>query len=223
MRPPLVVLIALAANPSGWGGGLDSPASAELCGRCHRAIHAAWKTSSHAQAMESSLFQDALDMAEAEFGAGGRKVCLGCHSPIAVQTGDLALIKKVSWEGVTCDYCHSIQDVALGAGNPKAAVKFGNIKSGPLKDAVSGVHGTAFSAVHTSSLVCASCHEYKNALGFPVLTTYSEWRDSPYGKDGKQCQSCHMYRVAGAVVDPRLQRTQQARINLHQMPGSHSL
>jgi hypothetical protein len=84
-------------------------------------------------------------------------------------------------------------------------------------------HGTVYSAVHTSSLVCAPCHEYKNAGGFAVLTTYSEWQNSPYAKQGKQCQSCHMARVAGDVVDPKLQRSSMAKINLHQMPGSHSL
>jgi hypothetical protein len=46
---------------------------------------------------------------------------------------------------------------------------------------------------------------------------------SDYAKQGKQCQSCHMYRVAGDVVDPREARIQHAQINLHQMPGSHSL
>jgi hypothetical protein len=84
-------------------------------------------------------------------------------------------------------------------------------------------HGTEFSEIHTSSLACAPCHEYQNALGFPLLTTFSEWKNSRYAKEGKQCQSCHMYRVAGDVVDPRLKRSSLAKINLHQMPGSHSV
>ena len=32
-----------------------------------------------------------------------------------------------------------------------------------------------------------------------------------------------MAAVAGDVVDPRIQRTSQVKINLHQMPGSHSV
>jgi hypothetical protein len=83
-------------------------------------------------------------------------------------------------------------------------------------------HGTQFSAVHTSSLICAPCHEYRNSLGFAVLTTYSEWEKSRYAKEGKDCQSCHMYQVAGAVVDPKVKKT-EAKLNLHQMPGSHSI
>src|SRR5207249_3000740 len=107
MLLPTLVLFALASS-----GDMEAPASAEVCGRCHRAIADAWKTSAHAQAMESRLFQDALEVAEQRFGSGARKTCLKCHSPIAVQVGDLSLRRKVSWEGVTCDFCHSVRDVS---------------------------------------------------------------------------------------------------------------
>ncbi len=212
-------LLLLALSVGGW----DEPASDEICGRCHRAIQESWKTSTHSQAMESRLFQDAAEMAESDFGAAGRKVCLGCHSPLAIQTNDLRLTRKVSWEGVTCDYCHSIHDVTFDGPNPKAVLQFSQVKTGPLSDAVSTAHQTAYSPVHLSSSICAPCHEYKNASGFPVLTTYSEWKASRYAKEGRQCQWCHMSRVAGDVVDPRVARSHSAQINLHQMPGSHSL
>jgi hypothetical protein len=211
-------LVLMAFAPA----GLESPTSAEFCGRCHKAILEAWKLSSHSHAMDSGLFQDALDVAEAKFGPSARKTCLKCHAPVAVEKNDLTLRQKVSWEGVTCDYCHSVTDVSLSGANPRATVVFSNVKSGPLRDVESMAHGTVYSAVHTSAAICAACHEYKNALGFPVLTTYSEWQNSKYGKDGRACQSCHMYRTAGDVVDPRVKRTKDP-INLHQMPGSHSL
>ncbi|MCL4523588.1 MAG: hypothetical protein M1453_06865 [Acidobacteria bacterium] len=201
----------------------QSPSTAEYCGDCHREIFDGWKQSAHAAAMESRLFQDALKMAGEDFGEAGRKACLACHSPVGVMLEDFSLLRKVSWEGITCDYCHSIREVTLSGGNPKARVEFSEVKSGPSKEAVSPAHGTVFSKVHTSSLACVSCHEYRNALGFPVLTTYAEWKESPYAKEGKQCQSCHMYTVRGAVVDPRVKRSSQDEINFHQMPGSRSV
>ncbi|HYL63786.1 MAG TPA: multiheme c-type cytochrome [Candidatus Methylomirabilis sp.] len=213
----LLLPAAICADQTG------SPQSAEYCGDCHRAVYDGWKHSAHASAMESRLFQDALKMAESDFGSEARKVCLRCHSPLGLSTGDLALVRKVTWEGVTCDYCHSIRDVTVSNTNPVAHVEFTGIKSGPYSDAVSPVHGTMFSRVHTTSLVCISCHEYRNSLGFPVLTTYSEWKDSPYAKAGQQCQSCHMYAVQGKVVDVRVTDTKESRINLHQMPGSRSV
>ena len=222
MRLTSIVLLGLAAAGA-WGAELQPLSSAELCGRCHRAILEAWKSSAHARAMDSPLFQQGLERTETEFGASAQQVCLACHSPISVLTKDTALLKKVSWEGVTCEYCHSIRDVSLAGPNPQVKVEFSLVKSGPLKDAVAPVHGTVFSAVYTSSAACAPCHEYQNSLGFAVLTTYREWQNSRYGKEGRSCQSCHMYKVEGAVVDPKVKRSSEAKVNLHQMPGSHSL
>ncbi len=199
------------------------PQSAEYCGSCHRAIEQGWKESVHSQAMESRLFQDALQMAQSDFGAHARSVCLGCHSPTVAATGDLSLVRKISWEGITCDYCHSIRSVSMTGPNPRAIVEYNNVKEGPWKGVTSPVHGTAYSPLHTSSLLCATCHQYRNSLGFPVLTTYAEWQKGPYSKEHKGCQSCHMYRVEGEVVDPRVKKTTGQEINLHQMPGSHSL
>ena len=218
-----VISFLFIATSLGWSADLPVPSSAEFCGDCHRAIEEGWKQSAHSQAVESRLFLDAMKLAEADYGASARKTCLSCHSPIAVESGDMALVKKVSWEGITCDYCHSIRDVTLGGSNPKATVDYSLVKSGPWKDVTSPAHGTVFSAVHTSALICASCHEYRNAQGFAVLTTYSEWSKSEYGAKNQSCQSCHMYQVAGNVVDPRVQRTTQVGINLHQIPGSHSM
>ena len=173
--------------------------------------------------MENSTFQDALALAEEEFGAGGRRVCLGCHAPLAGPTGDVALRNHVSWEGVTCDYCHSIRRISITAGGAAATLDFSGAKSGPTKGSLSPGHETLFSEVHLSSQACVVCHEYRNALGFPLLTTYSEWKNSRAGKEGQQCQACHMYLVKGNVVDPRIQRSSEATVNLHQMPGSHTL
>jgi hypothetical protein len=223
MRQAVIVAFILTLATAAAADKLPAPASAELCGRCHRAIYESWSTSAHATAMTSPVFLDAKDAAEQDFGVEARKICLSCHAPMAVQLKDLDLGRKVSWEGVTCDYCHSIHDVAADGSNPKALVQFGNVKSGPSRDSVSPAHGTAFSSVHTSALLCAVCHEYKNALGFPVVTTYSEWKESPSGKGDVECQQCHMELVKGAVAEPRVKRESSHLVNLHAMPGSHSV
>ncbi len=218
----LLVFILLSSS-FGLAAPVQGPQSAEYCGGCHRAIEQGWKESVHSQAMQSRLFQDALEMAKSDLGAHARTVCLGCHSPTVAATGDYALALKVSWEGITCVYCHSMRSVSMNGPNPKAVVEYDNVMEGPWKDVVSPAHGTAYSELHTSSLLCATCHQYRNSQGFSVLTTYSEWEKGPYAAEHKGCQSCHMYRVEGEVVDPRIKRTSNDGINLHQMPGSHSL
>lgn len=213
----------LIASPFNTKAATQMPETAEYCGNCHRSIEQGWKESVHSQAMESRLFQDALQMANSDLGAHARGVCLGCHSPTTAATGDLALVRKVSWEGITCDYCHSIRSVDMSGGNPKAEVEYDNVKRGPWKGLTSPAHAVTYSPVHRSSALCATCHQYRNSQGFPVLTTYSEWQKGPYAAQHKGCQTCHMYRVEGEVVDPRVKTTPDAGINLHLMPGSHSL
>ena len=205
---------------------LDRISSGELCGRCHRDILRAWKTSSHATALEDPIFLDALDLATEEVGAKARTSCLGCHAPTVQYSGDVRLQQKVSWEGVTCDFCHSVKAASVDP-VPRLRVEFDGIKTGPLKDAVPLAHGVAFSAVHTSSLLCAGCHEYRNPQGLAVLTTYSEWQNSqyagPHGGKASGCQECHMSAGAANVVDPKVQRVKHTMVNLHQMPGGHSI
>ena len=184
--------------------GLPSPASAEICGDCHRAAQEAWKSSAHAHSMDSRLFQDALYYTGIDLGSSARGSCLGCHSPLAAAIGDAGMKTKVSWEGVTCDYCHSVRQVSMEGRNPAAKLEFTRVRTGPWQGETPGRHGALYSDLHASSLVCAPCHEYRNALGFPVITTFSEWQESPYAKEGHSCQFCHMPDVDRVALVQRI-------------------
>jgi len=223
MRIATMLVLSLAPTLAAAAATMSAPASAQVCGHCHRAIQQAWETSAHADAMHSRVFQDALEEVKDDFGPTARRVCLGCHAPLAVLMKDVELVRATSWEGVTCDYCHSIRSVRETGGTFEVSVQLSNLKSGPSRDSVSPAHQTAYSDVHTKALACAGCHEYKNALGFPVVTTYSEWREGPSGRAGVACQRCHMDLVKGNVVDPRVLREASHQVNLHEMPGSHSI
>jgi hypothetical protein len=224
MRHAGISFIALLLGlPSFALADLEGVNHAEVCGRCHRDILKAWKESSHSRAMENPLFQDVLERAEQAGGAGARNLCLTCHAPTVAHTGDRALKTKASWEGVTCDYCHSVKAVEVQGDTAHAIVKFDGIKTGPLGDASAPQHGTAFSDVHTTSLICAPCHQYQNPEGFAVLTTYSEWEQSDQGRQGVNCQGCHMGETSANVVDPKVKRLTRSTVNLHSMPGSRSV
>ena len=186
---------------------LESPVSAEICGDCHRGAHEGWKASGHAHAMDIRLFQDALHYAEVDLGAGARETCLGCHAPVAAATGDPGLHTKVAWEGVTCDYCHSIRDVSQGGPNPVANVEYTRARTGPWKGESPSRHGALASELHKSSLLCSICHEYRNANGLALVTTYSEWRASSYAKEGHECQTCHMPSVGRVDLVQRIVAT----------------
>ena len=125
-------------------------------------------------------------------------------------------------EGVTCDFCHTVADVDLAKRGHPFRLEPGPVKRGPLEFAKSPAHETAYSALHrTSPLLCAACHQYTNAQGVEVLSTYSEWKPSPYPERGETCQECHMPLVPGWSVAEGLDASRR-RINLHRVEGGGS-
>jgi hypothetical protein len=192
-----------------------------VCGTCHRDIYQMWRTSAHASAMEDVVFVETYRETEARDPTTAR-LCLGCHAPLTRVDPDPALARQATWDGVSCDACHSLVSVELAPGGAKQTFEPGPLKRGPIRDAASTGHETAYSELHTSALVCAGCHEFQNAEGTPIITTYSEWQESAAGRQGRTCQACHMAVTAANVVDPKVKRVAQ-EVNLHQMPGGHSL
>ncbi|MFN2288809.1 MAG: YgaP-like transmembrane domain, partial [Chromatocurvus sp.] len=114
-------------------------------------------------------------------------------------------------EGITCDVCHSVQDVRISHdqfGNLETVkienmeiIRRGDVKFGPYKDAVSPAHGTAYSPIFEKSEFCAMCHmetaddlEGTGTQALLTLDEYPVWKANfDAGKTDKQCQSCHMY------------------------------
>jgi hypothetical protein len=192
-----------------------------VCGTCHRDIYRMWRSSAHAGAMTDVVFVEAYRDTEAHDAATAR-LCLGCHAPLTRVSPDPDLAAQATWDGVSCDACHSLVSVELARGGARLGLEPGPVKRGPIRDAVSVGHETAYSALHTSALVCAGCHEFQNADGTPIITTYSEWQESTASKRGATCQSCHMGAIRADVVDPKVKRVADT-VNLHQMPGGHSV
>jgi Cytochrome c554 and c-prime len=192
-----------------------------VCGTCHRDIYQMWRSSAHAGAMEDVVFFEAYQETAAQDPATAR-LCLDCHAPLTRVQPDPTLAAQATWDGVSCDACHSLVSVELAAGGARQVFEPGIVKRGPIRDAVSMGHETLYSALHTSALVCAGCHEFQNREATPIITTYSEWQESAAGRAGKTCQVCHMTATRADVVDPKVKRV-TGEVNLHQMPGGHSL
>lgn len=221
----LVVAFAGASAPV-RAQGASAPAaepytSAGECSKCHQAIHLYWSESAHARAATSPSFLESLRGAT-EAGAereGARRGCVGCHAPTALVSGDFALQKPITREGVTCDFCHTVAAVDLGKREHPFVLAPGPVKRGPLEYATSPFHQTAYSSLHkTSPLICAGCHEHENAHRVRVLSTYSEWKAGPYPELGQTCQECHMPLAPGRTVKEGLDSSQR-RVNLHWMSG----
>ena len=235
----VLVAIALAAAPaslaSGLPGGAEAQAagnpssaasgepytSAKACASCHRLIHQYWSESAHAQSATRPSYLEGLEtaVAAASDKEAVRRECVWCHAPTVLATGDYELTRPLTREGVTCDFCHTVADVDLARGGHPFDLRPGNVKRGPLLYPKSKFHDTEYSALHkTSSLLCAGCHEYRNAHGIAVLSTYSEWRESAWADRGVPCQECHMPVVPGTAVPVSMKPTGHV-INLHRIIG----
>ncbi len=201
--------------------------SSRTCGACHAAIHKYWSESQHAKSASDPAFLAALQAAVTTSGdeQAVRQGCVWCHAPTTIVTGDLALSQSISREGITCDFCHTVKEVDLDRAGQPFTIETGPIKRGPLEYAkTSPAHQTAYSPLHRSSpLLCASCHEYKNALGVAILSTYSEWKEGPYPARGVPCQDCHMGLVPGTTVREGLQGQSQRVVNLHRVVGGSAM
>lgn len=203
-------------NPNGW-------TSSNVCGECHQAIHAVWRQSLHSKAWTNGIFQAAYRRCTEKYGAQHAQGCLACHAPTVRYSKDYAANDPITREGVTCDFCHSVSAVDLTDSTDPVRFTVGKTKYGPLRHAQSPAHEIVNSELHTRSEFCASCHEYRNANGVSVLSTYGEWKASPYAKVGKQCQDCHMPLVPGRVVALHVKRKTNDLVNLHDVSGSHDI
>jgi cytochrome c554/c'-like protein len=201
---------------------------AEECAKCHPSIYKYWSESSHAKAVQSALFPQSLKRALdlSTDATRTKKECVGCHSPTTQVTGDLELSQAVSRQGVTCDFCHTVKDVDLSRGWPPFQLDPGPVKRGPFaySKPFKG-HEAEYSALHRAKpLLCAGCHEFTNSNGLRVLTTYTEWKESPYSGRGVSCQDCHMALVPGTKVKEGLEQSAPGArlVNLHRLVGGTS-
>ncbi len=238
VRVGLIAVLVVVAMPSGaraagdgagpGGAGTEAPyQSAEVCGVCHEAIHKAWADSPHARSSTNPLYREALRLAVENAPEKDkdsvRKECVWCHAPTTLLTGDHQMTQPLSQEGTTCDFCHTVVEVDLARTGHPFTLEPGSVKRGPFEYGAIDGHGTAYSPLHRASpLLCAACHEYRNARGVAVLATYSDWKAGPYPARGVPCQDCHMALVPGSITKDSTPRGGLRVINLHRVVGGSS-
>ncbi len=193
--------------------------SATVCEQCHPEIYKSWLGSQHARAFTDPAFQLPYDRIR-RVDPGRTLPCEWCHNPMRflLAAGDprAAIFAQ---EGVTCDFCHSVESAAEGGNFPRYRARPG-VKFGPQAGmSATSPHATRFSRLHITSTFCAGCHELRNEHGIPVLSTFSEWEESFYRGEGVHCQFCHLPQLfdAGFMDSPRKKGPLD-----HAMAGGHS-
>ncbi len=209
--------------PAASSGG--AYASARTCAGCHNVMYKAWSSSPHARSATSPAYLEALKriVDPAPDKKAARENCVWCHAPTTLVTGDLEMQQAVTREGITCDFCHTVAAVDMEKPD-RFELKPGPVKRGPLDYTKVAGHQAAYSSLHrTSPLLCASCHEFKNANGVLVLSNYSEWKEGPYPARGVSCQDCHMALVPGTPASIAGPNGSQRVVNLHRLVGGSAM
>jgi hypothetical protein len=211
----LLPLLALLPTPAARAASFQSAA---VCAECHPEIHRTWQSSGHATAFTDPAFQIPYERVRR---ADPRRAlpCEQCHNPmrflLSPRDPRAAIFSR---EGVTCDFCHSVESVSPGGPFPRYRARPG-AKFGPRGGTGKSPHGTEFSGLHITSGFCAGCHEYRNEHGTPILTTASEWEESFYRGTGVHCQFCHLPQL----FDARFIEGKRQKGPLdHAMVGGHS-
>jgi nitrate/TMAO reductase-like tetraheme cytochrome c subunit len=171
--------------------------SAEMCGECHTRQYEEWRTSMHAYAARSPVF-DAL--AQKSFRDTSGEIgtfCTGCHSPFGTEEGEpgstvAADRSSLSLEGVSCDYCHSAVTHSGTVGNNNLVIDDYSGAQGPYSADSNDSHLSEESEFIQSPEFCGSCHDVFNFPGIRLEEAYTEYLVSPSAEEGVRCQDCHM-------------------------------
>lgn len=195
---------------------VDDYTSARVCGECHQDIYKTWRNSLHAASISDPIFDTAFMQAVKAGGEEARRLCLRCHAPMTIFNQDSKLELGVTREGVSCDFCHTVKAVNFENPSQPFVLDVGPVKRSVIKNADSPAHEVAFSDLHLKSELCGGCHDYTAPKGGAMMSTYTEWKQGPYSKEGIQCQNCHMVLGAGKVVREDV-KTSGDEIHLHSL------
>ncbi len=193
------------------------------CAACHTDIHGMWANGMHAQAYIDPIFQASFLQAFFETGGKVTAYCLSCHDPTSQIPEDLDVKRDIIGAGVTCDFCHTVQEVDLNHAEAPLRSEPGREKTGPYLNSQSPVHNTEQKTFFKKSEFCGGCHQLLGQDGVEIIGTYREWKESPYAEEGVECQDCHMPIEPGKKIVTEGGKSSKRDVNLHNLAGGHSI
>ncbi|MBB3063168.1 multiheme c-type cytochrome [Microbulbifer rhizosphaerae] len=189
-------------------------AGAAQCASCHQDIARQWYSSVHRQAASDPVYARNVSLLAAERGIAATRYCEGCHTPVALLTGELTPGGKHGGvpgtsghaEGVTCLSCHAMADtvhldgVASYLYRPPHPYLFGNSDSAILRGISQYLikisadqHKRDVAApVLREARHCATCHtqfmdkDINNWGWVKMQDEYSAWLSSPFSRQHQQ-------------------------------------
>lgn len=209
--------IPLQGKPPARFTPVEASLLPESCGTCHPAQFADWQTSLHAKSMGPGVKGQLVEMVGSD--PASALQCYTCHAPLTEQQEKMddgkggyvtnrAFDAKLQARGVTCAACHVRQHQRLGPpkrdGSPASELPREKLPH----------NGVTRTPAFLRAEFCKDCHQFPPdgyALNGKLLeNTYNEWKASPFGQAGVQCQECHMpdrRHLWRGIHDPEMVRS----------------
>ncbi len=201
--PVLIVITLVSATATGTGLGHPQSGMYQIgdftepntCGMCHPLQFEQWQGTMHNRSTDDPFYMRIVKIAEEDI-PGISEFCHNCHAPVAVLTGQDPMnpesLDPAAKQGLSCDFCHTVSGMEH-TGNFGYTSDPGTLKRGPFGAEPPIFHTTELSELHDSAEFCGNCHNVNHPLnGLALETTYTEFLDGPYSKEGYKCQTCHM-------------------------------
>jgi hypothetical protein len=199
------------------------------CNQCHPKQYQEWAGSMHAYASDDPLFVAMNERGQREANVGD--FCVQCHAPQAVHEGattdglNMASVPQ-SLHGVTCFFCHAVDQVQDTHNNPLHLAS-DNTMRGEYSDPVANTaHPSMYSVLHDrdrleSAQMCGSCHDIVNGHGAHIERTLEEWESSVFVQPngGLSCGQCHMDQSNDMEPIANAPNVFSRRLHSHLFPG----
>lgn len=225
----LLIVGGLAACTSGLSK--EELMRPEACQSCHPEHYRQWAGSMHAYAALDPVFLAMNKRGQRETNGALGDFCVKCHAPMALRTGattDGLNLEEVPshLKGVTCYFCHQVDEVT-GDHNAQLSLADDGVMRGGIDDPVENTaHASQYSGLHDrnnidSAKLCGTCHDIVTQNNVHLERTYKEWQATLFANDtpGEKltCSNCHMRGSPGVVAD--YEGVVQRRVHDHSMPG----
>ena len=218
----IATVVVACKDDDGASGPRAELLDPKACEECHPQHYQQWLGSMHAYAADDPVFLAMNARGQRETGGALGDFCVQCHAPVAVALGattDGLNLDEVPQhlKGVTCYFCHNVEQVE-GTHNNPLRLAMDDVMRGWFDDAVENdFHRASYSDLLDGETVasgdmCGSCHDLVNPAGVPVERTYQEWLASFYADPaannpqlveyyGQSCNDCHMRGSTEPVAD----------------------
>jgi hypothetical protein len=203
----------------------------QTCAGCHPDQFSEWAGSMHAYSSNDPVMLAMNRRGQRETQGALGSFCVNCHAPMAVREGatnDGLNLDQVPQKlrGVTCYFCHLVEDVQGTHDNPLKLADDGVLRGSIADPVLMGrPHKAGYSPLLDrnrvqSSTMCGACHDIVNGHGATIERTFSEWKESAFALiSGTTCSQCHM---AQSLVEKPIAQVAGAplrRTHSHTFPG----